>query len=123
MGAFVGGVVQLLVVCIGLIGTRFTWRPKIMWRSSDFKMILRQLPPRAMDQGMDQLQVIVETNFAHRWERENISYYNNASTLQSAPVMLIGTAISTAAFPRLAARLSQGRPDYSARTSCGFCVS
>jgi putative peptidoglycan lipid II flippase len=31
--------------------------------------------------------------------------------LQSAPTLLIGTAISTAAFPRLAARLSQGRPD------------
>jgi putative peptidoglycan lipid II flippase len=28
-----------------------------------------------------------------------------------APILLIGTAISTAAFPRLNARLSQGRPD------------
>jgi len=60
---------------------------------------------------MDQIQVVVETNFAQRLGQGNVSYYNNASTLQSAPVMLIGTAISTAAFPRLAARLSQGRPD------------
>jgi putative peptidoglycan lipid II flippase len=60
---------------------------------------------------MDQIQVIVETNFAQRLGQGNVSYYNNASTLQSAPVMLIGTAISTAAFPRMAARLSQGRPD------------
>ncbi|HSW99930.1 MAG TPA: lipid II flippase MurJ [Patescibacteria group bacterium] len=111
VGALVGSVVQLLVVCIGLIGTRFAWHPKIMWRSSDFRMVLRQLPPRSMDQGMDQLQVIVETNFARRLGEGNISYYNNASMLQSAPTLLIGTAISTAAFPRLAARLSQGRPD------------
>lgn len=111
LGALVGGIAQLLVVCCGLIGTRFTWRPKISWRSEDFKTVLKQLPPRSLDQGMDQLQVIVETNFARRLGEGNISYYNNASTLQAAPIMLIGTAISTAAFPRLAARLSIGRPD------------
>ncbi|HSW98886.1 MAG TPA: lipid II flippase MurJ [Candidatus Saccharimonadales bacterium] len=111
VGALVGGLAQLGVVCFGLIGTRFSWRPKIMWRSADFRTVLKQLPPRSLDQGMDQLQVIVETNFAQRLGQGNVSYYNNASTLQSAPVMLIGTAISTAAFPRLAARLSQGRPD------------
>lgn len=111
LGALIGGFIQLLVVCLGLIGTNFRWHPRIMWRSADFKMILRQLPPRSLDQGMDQLQVIVETNFARRLGEGNISYYNNASTLQAAPTLLIGTAISTAAFPRLAARLSQGRPD------------
>jgi putative peptidoglycan lipid II flippase len=31
--------------------------------------------------------------------------------LHTAPILLIGTAISTAAFPRLNQRLSQGRPD------------
>ncbi len=111
VGALVGAVAQLLVVCFGLIGTRFMWVPKIMWRSQDFRTVLKQLPPRALDQGMDQLQTIVEINFARRLGEGNISYYNNASTLQAAPTLLIGTAISTAAFPRLAARLSQGRPD------------
>jgi putative peptidoglycan lipid II flippase len=111
VGACIGGVLQLLVVCLGLIGTRFTWRPKIMWRSSEFKTIIRQLPPRALDQGMDQVQGIVETRFASHLSTDSIAYYNNALTLQAAPTLLIGTAISTAAFPRLAARLSQGRPD------------
>jgi putative peptidoglycan lipid II flippase len=111
VGALVGGIAQLAVVCFGLIGTRFSWRPKISWHNNDFKTVLKQLPPRSLDQGMDQLQVIVETNFARRLGEGNISYYNNASTLQAAPILLIGTAISTAAFPRLAARLSQGRPD------------
>lgn len=111
LGALIGGVLQLVVVCVGLIGTRFTWRPKIMWRSEDFKTVTRQLPPRALDQGMDQVQGIVETNFASRLSIDSVSYYNNALTLQAAPTLLIGTAISTAAFPRLAARLSQGRPD------------
>ncbi len=111
LGAFVGGVLQLLVVCLGLFGVHFKWHPKILWRSKDLRTVLRQLPPRSLDQGMDQVQGIVETNFASRLSTADISYYNNALTLQSAPTLLIGTAISTAAFPRLAARLSQGRPD------------
>ncbi len=111
VGALIGGVLQLAVVCLGLIGTRFTWRPKIMWRSSDFRTVLRQLPPRSLDQGMDQIQSIVETRLASGLGQGVITYYNNAYILQTAPTLLIGTAISTAAFPRLAQRLSQGRPD------------
>ena len=111
IGAFVGGILQLLVVCLGLIGTNFRWRPRINWRRKDFKQVLHQLPPRSLDQGIDQVQTIVETNFARRLAEGNVSYYNNAYILQMAPVLLIGTAIGTATFPRLAQRLSQGRPD------------
>lgn len=111
IGALVGGVLQLAVVCFGLIGTRFTWRPRIKWRSGDFKLVLRQLPPRSLDQGIDQIQTMVETKLASGLGQGVITYYNNAYILQTAPTMLIGTAISTAAFPQLAQRLSQGRPD------------
>jgi len=111
IGAAIGGLLQLAVVIFGLIGTQFSWKPKIIWRSSDFKTVLRQLVPRSIDQGMDQVQTIVETSLASRLGQGVISYYNNAYVLQTAPVLLIGTAISTAAFPRLTARLSQGRPD------------
>src|SRR6185369_13029027 len=81
------------------------------WRSNDFKTVLRQLPPRSLDQGADQLQAVVEISIAGRLAEGTISNYNNAYVLQIAPVILIGSAISTAAFPRLMARLSQGRPD------------
>lgn len=111
IGAVVGGVLQLAVVCFGLIGTRFIWRPRIKWRSGDFKTVLRQLPPRSLDQGIDQIQTMVETKLAGGLGQGVITYYNNAYILQTAPTLLIGTAISTAAFPRLAQRLSQGRPD------------
>ena len=111
VGALVGAIVQLLVVMLGLFGTNFHWHRKIMWRNSAFQLILRQLPPRAIDQGIDQIESIVETHFARGLGEGNISYYNNAYILGTAPTMLIGTAISTAAFPRLNNRLSQGRPD------------
>jgi putative peptidoglycan lipid II flippase len=111
LGALIGAVLQLLVIMAGTRNLNFHWHPKIMWRSSDFRLILRQLPARSLDQGMDQLQSIVETRFASRLGSGAVTYYNNAYILSTAPILLIGTAISTAAFPRLNARLSQGRHD------------
>lgn len=111
IGALAGGVLQLLVVMLGLVGTKFRYRPRINWKSLDLRKVLKQLPPRSVDQGIDQVQSIVETNFSSRLGTEYISYYNNAYMLQTAPVMLIGTSIATAAFPRLASRLSEGKPE------------
>lgn len=111
IGAFIGAIVQLVVIIIGTSRLNFHWHPRIMWRSSDFRTILKQLPPRSLDQGMDQLQSIVETRFASRIGSGAVTYYNNAYILSTAPILLIGTAIATAAFPRLNSRLSQGRPD------------
>jgi putative peptidoglycan lipid II flippase len=112
IGALVGGILQLLVVSIGLIGTNFHWKPKIVWKSEDFRSMLRQLPPRSLDQGADQVQSMVDTRFASMIAgATGISNYNNAYVLHTAPILLLGTAISTAAFPRLNARLSQGRHD------------
>lgn len=111
LGAFIGAVLQLLVVAIGTRKLNFHWHPHIAWKSADFRQILRQLPPRSLDQGMDQLQSIVETRFASRLGSGAVTYYNNAYILSTAPALLIGTAISTAVFPRLNERLSQGRPD------------
>lgn len=111
LGAFIGAIAQLLVVMCGLWKTGFRWRPRIKWRSPDFHVVLRNLPPRSLDQGMDQVENIVETHLASGLGSGNITYYNNAFILSTAPILLVGTAISTAAFPRLNARLSQGRPD------------
>lgn len=111
VGALVGGILQLLVVILGLWKMGYNWHPKIKWRNPDFHLILRNLPPRSLDQGMDQFENIVETHVASGLGSGNITYYNNAFILSTAPILLIGTAISTAAFPRLNDRLSIGRPD------------
>jgi putative peptidoglycan lipid II flippase len=111
IGALVGAIVQLLVIATGLTKLNFHWRPHIQWRSPDFRSVLRNLPPRSLDQGMDQVNDVMQTRIASGLGSGNISYFNNAYILSTAPILLIGTAISTAAFPRLNARLSQGRPD------------
>jgi putative peptidoglycan lipid II flippase len=111
VGALVGGILQLLIVIAGLWKMNFHWRPRIIWKSSDFQTVLHNLPPRSLDQGVDQVENVVETHIASGLGTGSITYYNNAFILSTAPILLIGTAISTAAFPRLNARLSQGRPD------------
>lgn len=112
IGALFGGILQLGMICLGLLGTDFHWRPKIMWRSSDFRAMLRQLPPRSLDQGVDQVQSIVDIRFASSIGGATaVSNYSNAYILHTAPILLLGSAISTAVFPRLNERLSQGRPD------------
>ncbi|HEY4160901.1 MAG TPA: lipid II flippase MurJ [Candidatus Saccharimonadales bacterium] len=111
LGALLGAILQLLVVLCGVYGTGMHWHPRIAWRHADFRSVLRNLPPRSIDQGIDQIESIVETNVATGLGTGSVSYYNNAYTLMTAPVLLIGTAISTAVFPRLNARLSSGRPD------------
>lgn len=111
IGALVGAIAQLLVITAGLWKLGFRWHPHINWRNKDFHHVLRNLPPRSLDQGMDQVENIVETHIASDLGSGNITYYSNAFILSTAPIYLIGTCIATAAFPRLNARLSQGRPD------------
>lgn len=111
IGAMIGAVLQLLIVLFGLGGLEFVFKLKINFKDNDFRRVLRQLPPRSIDQGIDSINSIVETNFGSRLGAGSISYYENAYTLHTVPIQLIGTTIATAAFPRLTARLSQGRPD------------
>lgn len=110
VGALVGAVLQLVVVFFGMGGLKYRWRPRIRF-SGDFRRILRQLPPRSIDQGMDSINSMVETRFADRLGPNYITYYENAYTLHMAPILLVGSAISTAAFPRMTERLAQGRRD------------
>lgn len=114
VGAVIGALLQLAVILVGTYGLGFHWQPKIRMRDGEFKYMLKQLPARSLDQGLDQVQNIVETNIASSRQLGGalaVSNYNNAYVLHTAPILLVGTAISTAFFPRMNARLSQGRPD------------
>jgi putative peptidoglycan lipid II flippase len=111
VGALIGGIAQLLVSLLGLAGLGYGYRPTINWKSSDFRSVLRQLPPRSLDQGIDQVNSVVEVNRAQALGTGPVSYYNYATVLMNVPIMLLGNSIATAAFPRLTARLSQNRPD------------
>lgn len=111
VGALIGALLQLLVSYIGMLGLGFRYRLRIWWKNEHFRGVLRQLPPRSLDQGIDQVNSIVEINRAQLLATGSVAHYNLALTLHNVPIMLIGTSIATAAYPKLTERLSQKRPD------------
>jgi len=111
IGVALGSVLQLITSSIGLIGLGFDYNFKIYWRNKGFKKVLRLLPPRSVDQGMDYAVSLVEINLASRMADGTIRAYQQALTLHMMPINLIGVAISNAAFPQLTERLGEGRND------------
>ncbi len=111
LGVVLGALLQLIVSCLGLVGMGFDYRFKIYWKNRGFRKVLRLLPPRSLDQGIDYVNSIVETNLASRMVAGSVNAYQQVTTLVYMPINLIGVAISTAAFPQMTERLAQGRMD------------
>lgn len=111
LGVVLGSIMQLIISSVGLIGLGFDYRFKIHWKNKGFRKVLSLLPARSLDQGMDYLVGIVETNLASRMAAGTVRAYNQATLLHMAPINLIGVAISTAAFPKMTERLAEGRMD------------
>lgn len=111
IGVAFGSVLQLLIAAIGLIGVDFDYQFKIFWKNKGFRQVMKLLPTRSMDQGLDYVNSIVETNMASRMGSGTVRAYSQSLTLQMMPVNLIGVAISTAFFPNLTERLAIGRKD------------
>ena len=111
LGVVLGSILQLIVSSIGLIGLGFDYEFKIYWKNKGFRQVLKLLPPRSFDQGMDYAVSLVEMNLASRMTEGTLRAFQQATTLHLVPINLIGVAISTAAFPKMTERLGQGRPD------------
>lgn len=110
-GVVIGSIVQLLIGALGIVGLGFDYSPKIFWKNLGFRRLLKVLPARSADQGMDYFNNIVEVNLASRLSTGAIGAFSAAYTLHNVPITLIGVALSTAAFPRMTERLAQNRPD------------
>lgn len=101
LGVVFGAVLQVIVSLIGLFGLGFDYEFKIYWKNHGFKSVLKLLPARSLDQGIDYVSGIVSTNLSSRMGAGALRSYQQANTLHSMPVNLIGVAISTAFFPKM----------------------
>jgi len=111
LGVILGAILQLVVSSMGLIGLGFDYRFKIYWKNKGLRQVLRLLPSRSLDQSIDYVNSIVETNLASRMVAGSVRAYQQAMSLSYVPINMIGVAISTAAFPKMTERLAEGRPD------------
>ena len=101
LGVILGAVMQLIVALIGLFGLGMDYEFKIYWRNQGFRSILKLLPARSMDQGIDYINGIVNTNLSSRMGAGAVRTFNQATALHQMPINLIGVAISTAFFPKM----------------------
>lgn len=108
LGVVFGAVLQLLVSLIGLFGLGFDYEFKLHWKNQGFRSVLKLLPARSLDQGVDYVNTLVTTNLSSRMGAGALRSYQQASSLASMPVNLIGVAISTAFFPQLTEEVGAG---------------
>ena len=108
LGVILGAIMQLIVALMGLFGLGFDYDFKIYWRNQGFRTILRLLPPRSLDQSIDYVNSLVSTNLSSRMGAGALRSFDQATTLHTVPVSLIGVAISTAFFPKLTDELGSG---------------
>ena len=108
LGVILGAVMQLIVSLIGLFGLGMDYDFKIYWKNQGFRSILKLLPARSLDQGIDYVNGIVNTNLSSRMGAGAVRSFNQATSLHQMPINLIGVAISTAFFPKLTEELGSG---------------
>lgn len=110
-GVVIGAVAQMLVSALGLFGTGFEYRRKIFWKNKGFRKVVRLIIPRSVDEGVEHLQAVIERAIASGLAVGSIAAYQYAFNIKNVPITLIGTAIATAAFPKISERAAGNRSD------------
>ncbi len=128
LGVVLGALLQLFTSIVGLIGLGFDYEFKINWKNKGFRQVLRMLPSRSADQSIDYIMSIINTNLASRMGEQSIRAFQQANSLHSMPVNLVGVAIANAFFPKMSEEI--GRKDEKAfrETFCSalrtiICIS
>ena len=111
IGVAFGAVLQLLTSLLGLFGLGFDYNFRINLKNQGLRGVLKLLPARSLDQGIDYVNTIVSTNLSSRMGAGALRSFQQASSLHQMPVSLIGVAISTAFFPQLTEELGEGKDD------------
>lgn len=111
LGVVFGAILQVIISLIGLIGLGVDYDFKIYWRNHGFRSVIRLLPARSLDQGIDYVNTIVNTNLSSRMGAGAMRSYQQATALHQMPVNLIGVAISTAFFPKMTEDVGEGKED------------
>jgi putative peptidoglycan lipid II flippase len=108
LGVVLGSVMQLIVSAWGLRGLGFDYEFKIRWKHKGFRQVLKLLPARSLDQGLDYVNGLVETRLASYMADVTIRAYQQALTISLLPVNLIGVSIANAYFPKMTVTVAEG---------------
>lgn len=107
-GVIIGVVLQALLQWVGLYGLGFKYRLVLNLKLKGVRQTLILMLPRSIDQGIDQVNYVVETIIGSTLAQGSITAFALANSLKNVPLVLIASSITTAVFPRLAARAAKG---------------
>lgn len=108
LGVVFGAILQVIVSIVGLFGFGFDYKFKIYWKNLGFRSVLKLLPARSLDQGIDYVNTVVTTNLSSHMGAGALRSYQQAFSLHQMPINLIGVAISTAFFPKMTEEIGSG---------------
>lgn len=100
-GVVIGVVLQAALQILGLVGLGFRYSFKMDLRLDGVRQTLTLMVPRSIDQGIDQVNYVAETMIGSLISTAAIGQLTLANNLKNVPLVLIGSSITTAVFPRL----------------------
>ena len=107
-GVVLGVVLQAVLQVMGLHGLGFHYTPMLGFNLSGVRRTLLIMIPRSIDQGIDQINYIIETIIGSTLAPGSITAFTLANNLKNVPLVLIASSITTAVFPQMAARAAKG---------------
>jgi putative peptidoglycan lipid II flippase len=110
-GVVLGTVLQALLQLGGLIGLGVRYKPILKLKLRSVHRVLWLMLPRAIDQGIDQVNFVIEKAIGSTLAVGSVTAYTLANNLKNVPLSLIGSAIATAVFPRLTANVADGKKE------------
>lgn len=116
-GTVIGGLLHILVQVPALLRYRFRYRPRLAWRLSGVRQVIRLMGPRIVTLGTVQLADLVIINLLSGLESGATSGYFYGYALMQLPETLFGTAIAVVVFPTLAELFNEGRIEELKRTA------
>jgi putative peptidoglycan lipid II flippase len=113
-GVFIAGVVQLLFQWPFLKNMRLLPRPKINFRDSGVRRVLKLMVPALFGVSVSQINLLLDTVFASFLMVGSISWLYYSDRLMEFPLGVFGVAISTVILPHLSRHhASQSHSDFS----------
>jgi putative peptidoglycan lipid II flippase len=110
-GVVLGTVLQAALQWGGLMGLGVRYRPILRLRLAPVRRVLWLMVPRAIDQGIDQINYVIEKAIGSTLTAGSVTAYTLANNLKNVPLSLIGASITTAVFPRLSVNVADGKKE------------
>ena len=107
-GVVAGAGLQALLQILGMAGLGYRYTVRFKTKAQNVRRVLALMVPRSIDQGIDQINYLVETIIGSSLAKGSLASYYFANNLKNVPMALIASAVTTATFPRLAAKAAEG---------------